>query len=247
MANINRQWRRFVAVGCVHGNFACAQSTDAVMALVERWKPDTRIDLGDVHDFTAFRSGAKGTKDETADVSLDFNAGAEWLKRYRPTHRCNGNHDHRIWKLLGHQNAILAHCAAKVIEDIRQIDEANETQLRPYKRRGVWFDFGDTRFGHGFMYNQMAIRDHAEHFGKCVIAHLHTPGMMHGRRLDNPTCICVGTQARTDLLEYADTNRQTDCWAHGIAFGEYSDKHCETYLVSQLCGHGEGEPWRLPL
>lgn len=246
MANINQQWRRFVAVGCVHGNFACTQALDAVMTMVERWKPDTRIELGDVHDFTAFRAGAKGTKDESADVAVDFKAGSAWLKRYRPTHRCDGNHDNRMRKLLGHPNAITAHCASKIIEDIRQVDEKNKTIHHPYKRRGVWFTFGNTRFGHGFMFNQMAIRDHAEHFGECVIAHLHTPGMAHGRHIDNPKCVCVGTAARTDLLEYADTNRQTDCWAHGIAFGEYSNRHCEVYLVSQLCGHGKAEQWRLP-
>jgi hypothetical protein len=247
MANINQQWRKFVAVGCYHSTFACKMASDAVIGFVDRYKPDTRIDLGDVHDFTAFRGGAKGTKDEAADITSDYKAGHEWLKRYRPTHRCHGNHDHRIYKLIGHQNAIISHAAGSVAESIREVDEENGTIVKPYKRRGVWFKFGDTLFGHGFMYNQMAIRDHAEHFGKSVIAHLHTPGMMHGRRLDNPVCWCVGTLARTDLLEYADTHRQTDCWAHAIAFGEYSPKYCEVILIEQLCGHGGAEAWRLPL
>lgn len=247
MANINHQWRKFVAVGCYHSTFACQMAADAVMGFVERYKPDARIDLGDVHDFTGFRAGAKGTKDESADISLDYNAGRDWLKRYRPTHRCKGNHDHRIDKLIGHPNAVVSMAAGAVANSLRELDEENGTIVKPYKRRGVWLKFGDTLFGHGFMFNQMAIRDHAEHFGKCVIAHLHTPGMMHGRRLDNPVCWCVGTLARTDLLEYADTHRQTDCWAHAISFGEYSDDYCEVILIEQLCGHGGPEPWRLPL
>lgn len=247
MANINQKWTRFVAGGCVHGEFGCPQATDALIGFAERYKAEVRIDLGDVRDFTAFRGGAKGTKDEAASVEDDFSAGEKWLRRYRPTHRCDGNHDHRIKRYLGHPNAILAHCAGKVVEDIRQIDEENETIVHPYKRRGVWFKFGDTLFGHGFMYNQMAIRDHAEHFGKCVIAHLHTPGEMRGRRLDNPVAWCVGTLARTDLLEYADTHRNTDTWAHGFVFGEFSKNHCEVFLARQLCGHGGMESWRLPL
>jgi hypothetical protein len=245
MANINHQWKKFVAVGCNHSVFACRNAQDAVMTFTERWKPTTRIDLGDVHDFTAFRTGAKGTKDEGADVGLDFKAGVDWLKRFRPTHRVNGNHDHRIHKLLDSPNAIVAHCAGKVIEDIREVDEKNGTLVKPYFMRN-WWKFGDTKFGHGWMFNVNAVRDHAESYGKCVIAHLHVPSEARGRRDDSPVGWCVGTLAQPDLMTYAHGNRNWLCWAHGFVWGEYNDRECIVRLERKNC-EGKREQWRLPL
>lgn len=241
------KWTKFVAVGCVHSTYACPRATDAVIGFCERYKPDVRIDLGDVHDFTAFRSGAKGTKDESASVALDYNAGVDWLKRYRPSHRTLGNHDARIYKLLDHPSAIVAHCAGKVVEDLRQVDEANGTIVKPYHMRGGFFRFGDTLFGHGWMFNEMAIRDHAETFGKCVIAHLHTPGEAWGRRGDQPTAWCVGTLGDPDKFDYAQARRATLRWAHGFVWGEFNDDFCVVRLERQVCGHGGHEHWRLPL
>jgi hypothetical protein len=240
-------YKRFIAAGCVHSTYACQQAQDAVMGFRERYKPHVAIDLGDVHDFTAFRSGAKGTPDESASIELDYGAGVDWLKRYRPTHRVNGNHDHRIYKLLDHPNAIVAHCAAKVIEDIRQVDEKNKTSVKPYHMKDGWWEFGDTKFGHGWMYNMQAVRDHAETFGKCVIAHLHTPQESRGRRDDSPIGWCVGTLGDPNKFTYAHSNRNWLSWAHGFVWGEFNDKNCIVRLERTECTHGEAEEWRLPL
>lgn len=247
MANINHKWTRYVAGGCYHSVLTCPTAGDHFMSFVHRYKSEVRIDLGDVHDFTAFRGGAKGTKDEAAPIDLDFNAGVEWLKRYRPTHRTLGNHDDRIYNLLGHQNAIIAHCAGKVVEDLRQVDEKNKTIVRPYCMDDGWFTFGDTKFGHGWMFNEMAVRDHAEAFGKCVIAHLHTPGEMRGRRGDRPTGWCVGSFIDPKKATYAKNWRGRLRWAHGFVWGEFSDKHCTVHLERWNCTHGEQEEWHSPL
>jgi hypothetical protein len=241
------KWTKFVAAGCSHSTFACPRATDALIGFCERYKPEVRIDLGDVHDFTAFRAGAKGTKDESASIADDFNAGVAWLKRYRPTHRTLGNHDHRIFKLIDHPNAIVAHCAGKVIEDLRQVDEANGTIVRPYHMKNGWFTFGDTKFGHGWMYNMQAVRDHAETFGKCVIAHLHVPQEARGRRDDDPISWCVGTLGDPEKFTYAHANRNWLSWAHGFVWGEFNEEHCVVRLERQTCGHGGHENWRLPL
>jgi hypothetical protein len=247
MANVNKGFKRFLAAGCVHSTYACKHAQDALMLFRERWKPEVVIDLGDVHDFTAFRSGAKGGKDESVRVDLDFNAGVRWLKRYRPTHRVNGNHDDRVHNMLEHPNAIIAHCAGKVIEDIRQIDEANKTLVRPYDQDDGWFTFGDTKFGHGWMFNEMAVRDHAETYGKCVIAHLHTPGEMQGRRSDRPTAWCVGTMADPKRMTYAKNWRGVNRWKHGFVWGEFNSRETIVRLERKICGNGGAEEWRLPL
>jgi hypothetical protein len=246
LANIGTKWRKFIAVGCVHGELACKEAQRAVLQFAERWKPETRIDLGDVMDFAAFRGGAKGTSDESRNVAVDFSAGADWLTRFRPTHRCFGNHDDRIAKLTASPNAIVAHCAGKVLEDLRRIDEQNKTIVRQYEP-DQYFEFGDTKFLHGFYFNEQAIRDHAEAYGRVVIAHLHTPGEAWGRRLDHPTGWCVGTLGEVRRFDYAKTRRATLRWGHGLVFGEYSDKHCAVFLARQECNGGAAEDWRLPL
>lgn len=237
-----------MAVGCVHSVYACPEAQKAILRFRDLWKPHTVVDLGDVHDFTAFRSGAKGTPDEMADIGLDFSAGVDWLKRYRPTHRCNGNHDNRIYKLCNDPRAIVAHCATLVAESLRQIDEKNKTLVKPYTpTRENWHIFGGTKFLHGVMYSEQALRDHAERHGNCVIAHLHTPGMARGRRDEHPTAWCVGTTADPDKLEYAVLRRAWDKWAHGLVQFEYNDRECKVWLTTQNCNHGGPEEWRFPL
>jgi hypothetical protein len=238
-----------MAAGCYHSVYACPQAHAAVLGFRDRYKPEVVIDLGDVHDFAALRAGAGGTPDEVAPLDVDYDAGVAWLRDYRPTHRCHGNHDHRAYKLADHPRAIVKQAARSLIESIRQVDEANGTIVVPYKRRGNWITFGDTKFGHGFMFNAHAIRDHAEHFGKCVIAHLHTPGEARGRRFDQPTAWCVGTLADPELLEYADQRRNTDTWAHGFVWGEFSETQCVIRLERQACYNSRGamEEWRLPI
>lgn len=240
---ITQKWTRFVAVGCVHSTHACPVALDNVMAFVNDYQPDERIDLGDVHDWAAFRSGAKGTNDESADLAVDFDAGAEWLKRFRPTKRCEGNHDYRIHRFLDDRNAVVRYCAGKVVEAIRAVDAENGTLVKPYHQRKGWWQLGDTGFGHGWMFNEMAIRDHAETYGKCVIAHLHVPGMMIGRTKEAPPCWCVGTLADPDKMEYAQMRRNTLRWGHGLVEGEYSDKQCIVRLRTARCNHGEPEVW----
>lgn len=247
MANINSHWKRGMAVGCVHSVYACPEAQKAVLRFRDLWKPHTVVDLGDVHDFTAFRSGAKGTPDEMADLGKDFQAGVDWLKRYRPTHRTEGNHDVRMRELCSDPRAIVSHCATIVAENLRQIDEANGTLVRPYCQDEGWWRFGDTDFGHGWAFNENALRDHAETYGKCVIAHLHRPGEMPGRHKTRPTAWCVGTLADPKKLHYAVRRRNWLTWAHGLVQFEYNHRECHVWLTRQKCNHGSKEEWRFPL
>jgi hypothetical protein len=71
MANITRKWKRFMAVGCTHGHLVDKQLLNEVYAFQKRWKPDTRIALGDHIDLACLRSGAIGTADDAADPEGD--------------------------------------------------------------------------------------------------------------------------------------------------------------------------------
>lgn len=233
MAAIIRQYKRFVAVGCSHGHLADPAKLRAVLAFCRDYKPHTRIHLGDFTDQAAFRTGARGSNDETASIKDDLTSGLTFLREFRPDILLNGNHEDRLWKLADHYNEVIARAASSVVTEI--CDLARKLKARHITEYDINYPYpklGDTTFLHGFMFNENAIRDHAEHFGRCVIAHLHTVGMASGRRSDHATAYCVGTLADIPAMAYAKTRRATARWSHGLACGEYSENECHVSLKS---------------
>jgi hypothetical protein len=234
-----------MALGCTHGSLIDRDAFAAVMGFASRYKPETKIHLGDVCDYAAFRSGAKGTKDEAVELGPDLDAGIQVIKEYAPTHVLIGNHDERVWKLAGHHNAIIAMAAGAVrTAFLSACDEAGARVTDHYDINRSWITLGDTKFLHGFMFNEMAIRDHAEHFGKCVIAHLHKAGIASARRSDHAVGYCVGTLANVAAMDYAKARRSTAAWSHGFVWGEYNDTEC----IVNLCQAPQGQAgsWRMP-
>ncbi len=246
MAHI-RKYKRFLAIGCSHGDLVDKHAFEAVMKFRRIFKPETRIHLGDLCDFAAFRTGAGGTHDEATALAPDIAAGARLIREYEPTDLLIGNHDVRVWKMARSKNAIMATAAIALRNEF--LTACNQAKVKRVVDRyyigDSWITLGDTKFLHGFMYGENALRDHAEHFGKCVIAHKHTAGVVGGRRSDNPSCYCVGTLANVPMMEYAGTRRATATWSHGFVYGEYSDKECHICLSqAPQCQAGS---WHLPL
>jgi len=243
MANVNKQWKRFMAVGCNHGYWADPTALEAVLEFKQRWKPHMAIHLGDYVDTTSFRAGAKGTNDENTDLRLDMKMGVDFLTDYQPDILLNGNHDIRLWNAAGHHNAIIAECAQSLIDDIREAVPKKCLFVDTYNIETSFVQLGDTKFLHGFMYNENGVRDHAEQFGKCVIAHLHRVQSAPGRRSDKPTGYCVGFLGDVSKFKYASNRRGTSQWSQGFAWGEYSDNETIVRLEQR---NKEGK-WRLPL
>jgi len=231
MANINRGYQRFLAVGCSHGHLADPKALAAVLRVSADFKPHTRIHLGDYTDQAAFRGGAKGTPDECSSIKDDLTAGLNFLEQFDFTHLLNGNHEHRLWKLAGHHNEIVSRAASTVITEICDLARKKKAvHIDHYDINRSFLRFGDTVFAHGWMYNVQAIRDHAEHFGKCVIAHLHRVGQEPGRGVNRPTGYCVGFLGDLQKFGYAETRRATSQWSQGYAKGEYNDRDCKIWL-----------------
>ncbi len=242
MANINRQWKKFIAAGCSHGHLADPKALKAVLDFTDRYKPDTRIHLGDFTDQAAFRSGAKGTRDETASIKDDLTSGLRFLQEFRPTILFNGNHEDRLWNLAEHHNEIVSMAATAVINEICSLaGKLKARHIDHYDINRSYLKIGDTAIFHGWMFNEMAIRDHAEHFGKCLFAHLHRCASSPARRSDRATGYCVGWLGDERQMGYAKNRRATAQWSQGFAWGEYSDRETVIYLLKR----GESG-WRLP-
>jgi len=238
-------YKRFLAVGCSHGHLADPAALKAVLKFRASWRPHRTIHLGDFIDTAAFRGGSAGTADEAALIEPDLGHGLNFLKKLEPTDILIGNHEDRLWEAAAHYNAIKSELARRMIQDIRDTASGLKAQLIDhYDINRSWIQLGDTKFLHGFMWGEQALRDHAEHFGKCVIAHVHKTGEVQARRSDHATGWCVGTLANIPSMHYASRRRATAAWNYGLVYGEFNDRECHVNL-SSAPQNAIGE-WRLP-
>jgi hypothetical protein len=242
-----KKWKKWMAVGCSHGDQIDPEARKAVLTFKERWKPEpsATFHLGDFLDLAAFRTGAvndPNSSDRAASVSDDLSAGIDFLHELRPQHILFGNHEARLYKLAASPNALAAHAATLTIQAIEAAAKKLKARLYPYNIRS-YAELGGAKFLHGSMFNVQAIRDHCEAFGSdIVMAHLHRVGSERARTLKGSTGYCVGMLARFDM-EYASTRRATLAWSQGFAYGHY----CENSLTVNLCERKNGQPWLLPI
>ena len=241
---ITKQWKKIMAIGCSHGRYMDPVAAIAVLDFKRQFKPHRTVHLGDYIDATAFRSGAKGTSDESAPVAPDVDGGLDFLEKLQPTDILNGNHEDRLWRLSHHYNAVVAACAKTVIKEIEKVAKKFKTTIIPYSGIEQRLMIGGYRYMHGVFYNENHVRDHAEAFGNCVFAHAHRTGMAKGRRSDSPSGYCVGTLTRRVALEYAKARRATLAWSQGFVWGYYTDERSVLWLHEQP--HGLDE-WVLPI
>ena len=242
---VNRGWKRLFAVGCSHGHLADKEALETVLGFKERWKPELTIHLGDFMDLGALMGMGRAADEVADDLAYDYTKGMEFLNALEPQTVFLGNHEDRVWKLLNHRNELISWCASKIKSDLEKGVRKLKSELIEYDLESGWRKFGDCSFGHGYMFNESAIRDHAEFVGKCCIAHLHRPGIARARRHGGATGICVGTLANIPMMKYAKLNKARAMWNHGFVYGEYCEgKNPEAVLW--LIEKGKSG-WRLPV
>ena len=243
MPIVPRKLKRFLAVGCSHGDLADQDALDAVLRFKKDFKPDFTVHLGDFLDTAALRSGAKGTGDEGRDLDADLCQGLLFLADLRPNLVLCGNHEARVWRLTDHPNAIVAKCAGDLQRSIRSTCKRLGAELVEY--RGIWEKRKIANYSlmHGYLYTENAARDHAEAHGNVIFAHTHRAGMAIGRRDDDAMGLCVGTLADIPNMDYANTRRATLGWSQGFVWGEYCDSWLQPFLhIKQKTANG----WVLP-
>ena len=238
------KWRRIIAVGCSHGDCSNRKIQEEVLAFKRRFDPHYVMELGDIVDTAAMRSGARGTPDEGKDLGEDKVRGIQWLEEYEPTHITYGNHDWRLVELSNSPNAIVS-CAAKSLWNAIETTAAKlKAKTKPYDFEHNWFQIGGTYWGHGFWFNEAAVRDTAEYLGgPVVMAHLHAPQQVVGRTRQWSQSFCVGTLADIDKLTYARRRRATARWGAGVVFGEVCEDKAQLWLSSAP----KGESLHFPL
>ncbi len=250
MANIVRRWKRFLAVGCSHGHLADRKLLQGVLRFKERWKPHVTVHLGDAIDLACLREGAIGSADDAVDPEGDIQDGLCFIEQLEPQVWHLGNHEARLTRLMESPRALIASLAQRIYQDLTQQAERLRCEVVPYTFQDGWRSpFGsDCLTGHGYMVNEMALRDHAESVcayggNKVIIAHLHRVSQHEGRRRDHPTGYCVGWLGDPQLAQYAALRRATSSWSRGFAWGEF----CADETVVWLAKENRSGQIRLPI
>lgn len=215
-----------MAVGCNHGKMACPLTVQAALDFKSLYGPSKTIHLGDIFDTTAWRSGAHDNKDESEDIGDDIRSGLTLLSELEPDLVFLGNHDIRPWNELENPKAIVRMAAESFTDKVKDfvVNDLRAELVDHYDITRSWRILGDCVIGHGFMFNETAIRDHAEHHGKnCIIAHLHRQGMEQARCSMGATGHCIGYLGDPDKFTYANRTRSKTKWTRGWAYGEYCD------------------------
>lgn len=227
--------RKILVVGCSHGEFLNNTVAEELFKFKKEFRPDITVHLGDFLDTTAWRSGARGTADETKSPAGDFRAAQSFLGRLEPNLVFIGNHDHRPYTYIDHPNALISDLAAHCVCDIRELvrERLKAELVEGYDIRRSWRRIGNTLFGHGWMFSEMAVRDHAEMMGENIcIAHVHRLEQASGRSINAPSGISVGLIADIDQMSYASRRRATHRWRNGWAYGEVSDRDTTLFIHS---------------
>jgi hypothetical protein len=144
--------------------------------------------------------------------------------------------------------AIISALACRVYQQIQDRAKELKCKVIDYNFQDGWYPFGDTLAGHGYMVNEMAVRDHAEAIctgahSKVLIAHLHRVTQADGRNRAHPTGYCVGWLGDPKQAGYAANRRATTSWSRGFAWGEYCDNETQIWLAKET----KNGTFRLPI
>jgi len=229
----------WVACGDTHGDMRDIPTLEAFWDFVSYFKPKIRIGLGDHFDFRYLRAKAsEGERYESGQ--MDFQCGLDFLRKYKPTHVCWGNHDDRVWELTRHPNQNIADGAKRMVEEIEDAAKSAKVQV-PFSVRHC-LTIGDLKIVHGFAHSRPAMVQAAMLYGKVLQGDLHTdehvpaPGLKGRCELWCVPCMC-----RLDM-PYLKRSMGSLKHCHGWAYGHvHPDGTTTVHIATKHNGR-----WFLP-
>ena len=219
------KFKKFIACGDNHGSLVSDEAVTKLMRFMGDWKPDYRIHLGDVRDFSPLRRGA--SQEEKAEgITEDFKAGLRFLDLFRPQFLTLGNHDDRVF-----QHA--THCADGILRE--RCDELAGAIEREFtKRKITWCEYkvnkflrmpeGGPKLIHGFRSTVYPAKAHHDNWGECLHGHCHTSDQYTARHIDGGKTFSIGCLADLDKLTYSDRQPAKLGHRNGFLYGIINTK-----------------------
>lgn len=228
---------RYIAAFDSHGDQADPATMKAFWRFLHEWKPTIRIAGGDHFDFRHLRSKA-GEGERYESGQRDFQAGLDFLRKFKPTHVAWGNHDDRVWQLLSSPNGNVRDQAEAMIEEIE--DACGGADTIPYDKR-KYHIIGNLKIVHGFSHGEGAVRKSAQVYGRVLHGHIHRAETVRIDGVDVREGFSSGCLCRVDLPYNArslGTLRHENGWAYGEVL---PSGHTTVHLARRVGGF-----WHLP-
>ena len=213
--------KRFIVVSDIHGDEQDTRATSAALAFMRDFNPDIRVIAGDLWDFGAIRNGASD-KERSRSMKDDFEAGEEFANAFfrggRENHLMLGNHDVRVYDLLGSPDAARNDLGEMMVKDIKRVAKDNAAKIHPYDSRHGVLEIGFLKVVHGFHTGASACASHSRIYGNVIFGHCHSVEAFQTPGLKQQEARCIGCLCRLDQ-DYADRKTGKLRWAHGFAYG----------------------------
>lgn len=237
-------WEHSIFVGCSHGDLVCQDAVKAVKRFMDQWKPKHRVHLGDAWDFRALRRGA-GPEERAEGIRYDYNCGLEFLDWFKPQILTLGNHDHRPFRAADEfSNGPLADLMTGFCDQMT--DDLRKRKIQ-WKQYGVdqyaTLPMGGPKLLHGYRSTVNPAKSHFDHYGPCILAHVHKPDFHAARHIDGGKAFTVGTLANLSKMTYADGYTAKLGWRNSFLYGIHHSKtgKWEAWPVIK-----EGKDWISP-
>jgi hypothetical protein len=218
-------YKKFLVAADNHGSLVSEEAKKKILDFAKSWKPNYKIHLGDLWDFSPLRRGC--SPEEKADgISEDYQMGLEFLDAFKPDYLTLGNHDDRIWmnSTKCADGMLREHCA--------KLAQASEDEFR--KRKIKWVPYhiskylvlpeGGPKFIHGFKSSIHAAKAHYDGWGSVIHGHVHAPATYYARHIDGGMAFSVGCLADIEQMTYADRYQAKHGWRQGFLFGLINTK-----------------------
>lgn len=234
-----RKAERWVACFDLHGDQQDADTVRVFNQFVADFRPTVRVCGGDVWDLRWLRRSASDDE-KMEQVSADFEAGMEFLGKFRPTHFLWGNHDQRLRDALDQpsKGGALRALASAWLDRIEVGTKG--CKHYPYDKRAGVLRYGDHSLVHGYAHGVGATRKHALVYGNVIHGHIHAIDRVSVERHDGATAYAAGCLCRLDF-DYARANVGTLRQAHGWVYGVNVGGRLTVWQAQKV-----GGAWTLP-
>ncbi len=220
-------WQRFLAGFDLHGQHQETMVVEKFMEFSALWKPHIRIAGGDVWEFATIRS--KANEDERRQsMEKDYDAGMDFMRKWRPHVFLRGNHDERLWDAKLNKVGPLRDLASAWVKNIEALLKRLGCIMLPWHKRLGVYTLGQLTVIHGFFVGETASKRHAQVYGSCLHGHTHSVDSasvagLHKREAKAAGCLC---QLDFDYNRGQPLSlRQGHGWGYGIVDTKTGDYH----------------------
>ncbi len=230
-------WKKFIGGFDLHGDKADPKASSKILEFCEIWKPDIRWFGGDLWDFRQLRNGAS-KEEQQESMKADFEAGMDWLQKFRPDYFVRGNHDERLWELAEKQDGVRSDYAALGVAKIEAHIKRSKCKMLPYHKRDGVLRLGKLKILHGFFCGVYAARQNALVYDSCLFGHVHDVAEHSIPKLKRTVARACGCLCDLDM-EYAARTPNTLRQAHGWPYGVIHDRTGEYHVwqAEEINGH----------